>query len=169
MPSSDSARAFFRPPLIFPALALALAASALSAVGCATAAPDLAELSYAPELKVDLEGMTLTPAGVYFQDISVGVGREVREGDQVTIHYMGWFVDGELFDSSLASGEAIGFTIGEGVVIEGWEVGLKGMREGGRRRLVVPSNLAYGSRGIPGAIPGNATLVFEVQLLRIAG
>jgi FKBP-type peptidyl-prolyl cis-trans isomerase len=142
---------------------------AAALVGCATPGPSPADLTYASSLSVELSSMNRTPEGLYWQDISMGVGDSVERGDQVSIHYMGWFPDGELFDSSVAFGEAVSFEVGTGDVIEGWELGLQGMREGGRRRLVVPPGLAYGSRGISGAIPGNATLVFEVQLLRIEG
>ena len=111
--------------------------------------------------------MTRSPSGLYARDLEVGVGEEARIGRRVTVHYIGWFPDGKTFDSSLASGEPASFTLGRQEVIPGWEEGIQGMREGGRRKLVVPPRLAYGRRGLDDLIPGNAVLVFEVQLLRV--
>jgi FKBP-type peptidyl-prolyl cis-trans isomerase FkpA len=136
-------------------------------VACATAAPNPADLTYAPELGVDLGRMTLTEEGLYWQDMTLGVGDPVERGDKVIMHYNGWLPTGELFDSSVDTKAPIGFVVGDGRVIDGWELGMRGMREGGIRRLVIPADLAYGSRGIPEEVPGNATLVFEVRLMRI--
>jgi FKBP-type peptidyl-prolyl cis-trans isomerase FkpA len=136
-------------------------------VACATAAPNPADLTYAPELGVDLGRMTLTEEGLYWQDMALGVGDPVERGDKVIMHYNGWLPTGELFDSSVDTKAPIGFVVGDGRVIDGWELGMRGMREGGIRRLVIPADLAYGSRGIPEEVPGNATLVFEVRLMRI--
>jgi FKBP-type peptidyl-prolyl cis-trans isomerase FkpA len=136
-------------------------------VACATAAPNPADLTYAPELGVDLGRMTLTEEGLYWQDMALGVGDPVERGDKVIMHYNGWLPTGELFDSSVDTKAPIGFVVGDGRVIDGWELGLRGMREGGIRRLVIPADLAYGSRGISEEVPGNATLVFEVRLMRI--
>jgi peptidylprolyl isomerase len=111
--------------------------------------------------------MTQAPDGLYLSDRVEGVGEEARLNSRVTIHYLGWLPDGTLFESSAAEGEPVEFTIGDGKVIGGWDLGIRGMRAGGRRIMVIPPGLAYGSRGIPGVIPGNATLVFEVQLLAV--
>ena len=138
-------------------------------VACVTPALDPTELTFAPDLGVDLGRMTLTREGLYWKDVTLGAGASVEKGDRVIIHYTGWLPDGGIFDSSVEAGGPIGFEVGMGRVIEGWELGLVGMREGGIRRLVIPPGLAYGSRGIPGAIPRNATLVFEVRLMRIEG
>ena len=148
---------------------LRLVLTSLLVVACATPALDPTEITYAPDLGVKLSQMTLSEEGLYWQDVTLGVGDGVEKGDQVIMHYMGWLVDGELFDSSVESREPIGFVVGTGQVIDGWEIGLRGMREGGIRRLVIPPHLAYGSRGISGSVPGNATLVFEVRLMRIEG
>jgi FKBP-type peptidyl-prolyl cis-trans isomerase FkpA len=146
---------------------LRLVLTSFLVVACATPALDPTEITYSPDLGVNLGQMTRTQEGLYWQDITLGVGDEVDEGDRVIMHYMGWLVDGELFDSSVATKEPIGFEVGRGDVIDGWELGLLGMREGGIRRLVIPPHLAYGSLGIQGAVPGNATLVFEVRLMRV--
>ncbi len=135
---------------------------------CATGPTvDLAQIPFAPQLGVDLSRMTQAPEGLYFSDPIEGVGEEARLNSRVTIHYLGWFPDGTLFESSAAEGGPVEFTIGDGRVIRGWDLGIRGMRAGGRRIMVIPPGLAYGSRGIPGMIPGNATLVFEVQLVAV--
>lgn len=99
-------------------------------------------------------------------DIKLGEGAEVTNGDTVEVHYVGTLQNGQEFDSSKKRGEPFTFTVGEGMVIEGWEKGLIGMKVGGQRILVVPPNMGYGERGI-GPIPGNATLVFSIELLAI--
>ena len=96
----------------------------------------------------------------------VGTGAEARAGLRVEVHYTGWLLDGKQFDSS-RGGSAFGFTLGAGHVIKGWDQGVSGMKVGGRRRLTIPPELAYGMRGFPGVIPPQATLVFEVELLRV--
>lgn len=99
-------------------------------------------------------------------DIKLGEGAEVTNGDTVEVHYVGTLQNGQEFDSSKKRGEPFTFTVGEGMVIEGWEKGLVGMKVGGQRILVVPPNMGYGENGI-GPIPGNATLVFSIELLAI--
>ncbi len=99
-------------------------------------------------------------------DIKLGEGKEVEVGDTVEVHYVGTLQSGQEFDSSRKRGESFSFTVGEGMVIEGWEKGLVGMKVGGQRILVVPPAMGYGERGI-GPIPGNATLVFSIELLSI--
>lgn len=99
-------------------------------------------------------------------DIVVGTGAEVTEGDTVTVHYIGTLQNGQQFDNSYLKHEPLTFTVGENRVIEGWETGVLGMRVGGQRVLVVPPALAYGENGY-GPIPPNATLVFAVELLEI--
>jgi hypothetical protein len=135
---------------------------------CATGPPvDLTRISFAPSLGVDLAEMTRTEDGLYLADRVVGTGEEARLNSRVTLHYLGWFPDGTLFESSAAQGGPVEFTVGEGRVIRGWDLGIRGMRAGGRRVLVIPPELAYGRSGISGQVPGNATLVFEVQLVAV--
>lgn len=99
-------------------------------------------------------------------DIVVGTGDAVVSGDTVVVHYVGTLQDGTEFDNSNKRGEPFEFTVGEGRVIKGWEEGLVGMKKGGQRILVIPPDMAYGKNGI-GPIPGNATLVFSINLLEI--
>lgn len=99
-------------------------------------------------------------------DVRIGTGNTVVEGDTVQVHYIGTLRDGTEFDNSRKRGQPFEFTVGEGRVIPGWEQGLVGMREGGQRILVIPPEMAYGEEGV-GPIPGNATLVFAIELLDI--
>ena len=96
-----------------------------------------------------------------------GDGIEAKSGQTVTVHYVGTFPEGGKFDSSRDRGEGFTFKLGAGQVIRGWDQGVAGMKVGEQRKLTVPPNLAYGERGFPGAIPPNATLVFEVELLGV--
>lgn len=111
--------------------------------------------------------MITTASGLQYEDLVVGSGQEARAGDTVSVHYTGLLADGSKFDSSLDRGVPFEFTIGARMVIPGWDEGLQGMKVGGKRKLVIPSNLAYGAAGIPGVIPQNATLTFEVELVAI--
>lgn len=101
------------------------------------------------------------------EDLVEGEGTEAQRGDEVTVHYTGWLLDGTKFDSSLDRGQPFRFQLGARRVIAGWEQGVSGMREGGKRKLTIPPELAYGSRGAGGVIPPNATLIFEVELLDV--
>ena len=99
------------------------------------------------------------------KDVIVGTGSEAVSGKRLTVHYTGMFTDGKVFDSSLERNEPFPFTLGAGQVIKGWDVGLVGMKVGGRRILIIPSDYGYGSNDY-GPIPGGSTLVFEVELLK---
>lgn len=100
-------------------------------------------------------------------DERVGTGAEAVAGKKVTVNYAGTLTDGTKFDSSYDRGTPFSFNLGAGEVIAGWDQGVAGMKVGGKRKLTIPSTLAYGASGIPGAIPGGATLVFEVELLKV--
>jgi FKBP-type peptidyl-prolyl cis-trans isomerase FkpA len=122
---------------------------------------------FSASLGVDTTTMTKAPAGFWYTDVKVGQGAEARQGSTVTVHYTGWLPDGSKFDSSRDRGEPFAFTLGAGQVIAGWDEGVKGMRTGGRRKLVLPPQLAYGAEGAPPAIPPGATLVFDVEVLDV--
>jgi FKBP-type peptidyl-prolyl cis-trans isomerase len=100
-------------------------------------------------------------------DLLVGKGAEAKTGDKVSVHYVGTLPDGKEFDSSRKRGQPFVFTLGQGRVIRGWDQGVVGMKVGGKRKLVIPPALAYGPNGMPPAIPPNATLNFEVELMEI--
>ena len=100
-------------------------------------------------------------------DIKIGSGREAKNGDKLSVHYVGTLTDGKKFDSSRDRKTPFEVTLGAGQVIKGWEQGLVGMKIGGLRKLTIPPELGYGARGAPPVIPPNATLIFEVELLGI--
>jgi FKBP-type peptidyl-prolyl cis-trans isomerase len=105
---------------------------------------------------------------VTIDDLVVGTGATAVAGDNLTVNYTGWLADGTKFDSSYDRGQTYSFRLGAGQVIRGWDMGVPGMKVGGKRRLIIPPSLAYGSSG-NGPIPPNATLKFEVELVSIAG
>lgn len=106
--------------------------------------------------------------GLRFRDIIVGSGREINDGDTAVVNYVGTLASGVKFDSSYDRGQTFEFTLGAGEVIAGWDVGVKGMKVGGKRLLVIPPQLGYGDNEIgDGAIPANSTLVFEVELVGV--
>ncbi len=102
------------------------------------------------------------------EKITLGAGAVPKQGDTVTVHYTGWLTDGTKFDSSLDRAEPFSFILGTGQVIQGWDRGVAGMRVGDKTRLTIPPELAYGAQGYPGAIPPNASLIFEVELLSVS-
>lgn len=103
------------------------------------------------------------------EDITEGSGAEAVESKELTVHYRGYFGDGRVFDSSYGRGSSFEFILGAGDVIRGWDLGVGGMKVGGKRLLIVPPHLAYGARGIPGSIPPDATLLFEIELMAVGG
>jgi len=114
---------------------------------------------------------TTTASGLIYEDRIAGTGDEAKAGQSVSVHYTGWlFYGGERgkkFDSSKDRGDPFEFPLGAGHVIKGWDEGVQGMKVGGTRVLTIPPALGYGARGAGGAIPPNATLIFEVELLAI--
>jgi len=108
-----------------------------------------------------------TGSGLKYVEIKVGEGASPSPGKRVTVHYTGTLVDGTKFDSSVDRGTPFQFVIGVGQVIKGWDEGVMSMKVGGKRKLVIPSDLGYGPRGAGGVIPPNATLIFEVELLGV--
>jgi FKBP-type peptidyl-prolyl cis-trans isomerase FkpA len=110
---------------------------------------------------------TPTASGLSIEELVLGEGEIAIAGQTVTVHYTGWLIDGKKFDSSKDRGDPFEFPLGAGRVIRGWDEGVQGMKVGGRRKLTIPPALGYGARGAGGAIPPNATLVFEVELLGV--
>jgi peptidylprolyl isomerase len=117
--------------------------------------------------EVDEDDYTTTESGLMYYDFEEGTGDTPEAGQQVVVHYTGWLKDGTKFDSSLDRGTPFPFTLGVGQVIPGWDEGVATMKVGGKRQLVIPPELGYGETGAAGAIPPNATLIFEVELLEV--
>jgi peptidylprolyl isomerase len=115
--------------------------------------------------------MTTTPSGLAYEDSAVGAGDSPKSGQTCVMHYTGWLWEngakGKKFDSSVDRGRPFSFRLGVGQVIRGWDEGVASMKVGGKRTLLIPSELGYGTRGASGVIPPNATLVFEVELLEL--
>ncbi len=115
------------------------------------------------------ENTVTTDSGLKYVDVVEGNGATPQSGQTVVVHYTGTLEDGSKFDSSRDRGQPFSFRIGVGQVIRGWDEGVGTMKVGGRRTLIIPPELGYGTRGAGGVIPPNATLIFDVELLRIAG
>ena len=119
----------------------------------------------------DAQNVVTTPSGLKYIDVKVGDGASPRTGQTVVVNYTGWLYEngkkGKKFDSSLDAGKPFQFPIGTHQVIAGWDEGVATMKVGGKRTLIIPPDLAYGSRGAGGVIPPNATLIFDVELLAV--
>ena len=114
------------------------------------------------------ENITKMGNGLIIEDIIIGEGEEAKDFNKVIVNYTGKLEDGSIFDSSLKPGRSpFTFTLGSGSVIKGWDLGVKGMKVGGKRKLTIPSELGYGSRGAGGVIPPDAILIFEVELIEV--
>ena len=110
---------------------------------------------------------TTTASGLVIDELELGSGDTDEKGRMVSVHYTGWLTDGRKFDSSKDRNDPFVFPLGAGHVIRGWDEGVQGMQVGGKRKLTIPPELGYGARGAGGVIPPNATLVFEVELLKV--
>ena len=122
----------------------------------------------AKEAKKDGGKAVTTASGLKYVDVVTGKGAAPTAGKMVKVHYTGTLENGKKFDSSVDRNEPFSFTIGVGEVIPGWDEGVMTMKVGGKRKLIVPAKLGYGARGAGGAIPPNATLLFDVELLDVA-
>ncbi|HXF61537.1 MAG TPA: FKBP-type peptidyl-prolyl cis-trans isomerase [Caldilineaceae bacterium] len=116
---------------------------------------------------VDESAYLTTTHGITYADLVVGDGPSPMPGQLVVVHYTGWLAEGGKFDSSLDRGQPYEFNLGMGQVIAGWDLGMAGMKVGGKRQLIIPPHLAYGEQGAGGVIPPNATLIFEIELLEV--
>jgi peptidylprolyl isomerase len=137
-------------------------------LGCLLIATGLVSVAEADDQAAGKKqaGQTVTTdSGLQYIDLVEGKGRQAELGDQATVHYTGWLANGTKFDSSLDRGQPFSFRVGAGQVIKGWDEGVGTMKIGGKRKLIIPPDLAYGPRGAGAVIPPNATLTFEVELL----
>jgi FKBP-type peptidyl-prolyl cis-trans isomerase len=145
-----------------------LIASAL-ALGCSRGVPEPGQSDFTPAEASPASPSKEPPAPTTLQieDVVVGKGRAAASGDAVSVHYTGTLMSGKKFDSSRDRGTPFEFKLGTGAVIKGWDQGVVGMKVGGKRKLTIPSSLAYGERGQPPTIGPNATLKFDIELLNI--
>lgn len=118
-------------------------------------------------ITMNLDNAITTPSGLKYIEIEEGTGASPTNGQTVTVHYTGTLTDGKKFDSSVDRGQPFSFKIGVGQVIKGWDEGVATMKVGGKRTLIIPPDLGYGAQGAGGVIPGNATILFDVELLGV--
>lgn len=136
-------------------------------IGSACSQGDSAPSDTGSAVTSDSAASTTTASGLQINDLVVGTGEEAQAGARVSVHYTGWLTDGTKFDSSVDRGVPFEFVLGQGQVIAGWDEGVASMKVGGKRKLTIPPDLAYGDRAVGALIPAGATLVFEVELLGV--
>ncbi len=117
--------------------------------------------------KVPLKGKIMDVTALKIEDEKVGTGAEAKPGQSVTVNYRGYLTDGTVFDESYKRGQPFTFALGSGQVIPGWDKGVAGMKVGGKRKLTIPPNMGYGASGQGATIPPNATLIFDVELVKV--
>src|SRR5262249_46839102 len=140
-------------------------ALAVAAWVCGSQAGDKGEKEKVLEKTVETKDGKFT---LKYVELMEGKGKEAKKGDTVEVHYTGWLTNGKKFDSSVDRKKTFPFTLGAGEVIKGWDEGVAGMKEGGKRTLIIPPELAYGNREVGGGlIPANSTLIFEVELIKV--
>jgi FKBP-type peptidyl-prolyl cis-trans isomerase len=142
----------------------ALLAACASGGGPVQASRPVESIPFASTLNIDLAKMTKTPSGLYYRDLDEGTGSIIRGKMDVKVHYTGWLTNGVKFDGNSSDDPPITVPLGRGRVLKGWDEGLLGMRVGGRRQLIVPPALGYGSQK-EGQIPPDATLVFDIRVV----
>jgi FKBP-type peptidyl-prolyl cis-trans isomerase len=153
---------------ITPGTVTAATAATQSAQAPTAQAPTAqAPAAQAPTVQTQKGKIMTQDNGLIKEDLVEGTGAEATAGQRVTVHYRGTLTDGREFDASYNRNEPFTFNLGAGQVIKGWDEGVAGMKEGGKRKLTIPPDLGYGARGAGGVIPPNATLVFEVELLKV--
>jgi FKBP-type peptidyl-prolyl cis-trans isomerase len=129
----------------------------------------VAQVSAVEKDKKEEKGKVIkTDSGLQYVELKEGKGKVAAKGDRVTVHYTGWLTNGKKFDSSVDRNKPFEFKLGAGDVIKGWDEGVQGVKVGGKRKLIIPPELAYGNKDVgDGLIPANSTLVFEVELLKV--
>lgn len=151
---------------------------AVAALACGDGEPSPADERESTSMATQTDGnapgiprldgeMQRLDSGLAYIDEQVGDGGSPQAGQRVSVHYTGWLTDGTKFDSSRDAGRPFQFPLGAGAVIRGWDEGVATMQVGGKRRLIIPSDLGYGARGFPPVIPAGATLIFDVELLSV--
>ena len=148
-------------------MSLSLCNALAGLAGFAAVALPLAGLAFAGNAGAPEAEWKKNASGLEIQELKLGEGAEAKAGATVDVHYTGWLLDGSKFDSSVDRGKPFSFHLGAGEVIRGWDEGVAGMKVGGKRKLRIPAELGYGARGAGGVIPGNATLIFDVELLGV--